>query len=290
MSFDLPYISVVIANLNQYDRLEMTLSAFQAQSYPAERIEILVVDNGSTDGSLELLINQGINVIEIDQPKNPYVCRNIGIRQAKHEWIALTDSSCMPNTEYLIELVDAQVKSEADLVVGEREFKYSDPPSLGEIVDSLHFMRNHEFAEVRKTYPTGTMLFHKSLVKEVGYFREDMRSGPDFLWTIKIHDADLRVVYAPKARVTYAATSFPSLFRKAYRDGRGHGMMAREQGTFNWITGIWRLRPPGPGYLRYVLSTRGKPEFKTKWLRIWFGLWAYRVVYNVGRLFPGNAR
>lgn len=288
MKNDLPPISVVIPNLNQCARLERTLEALSRQTYPEDLIDILVVDNGSTDGSAEMALAFGAQVTVIDQPENPYICRNTGIRQVKHEWIALTDSSCVPNAEYLAEMIAVQRESDADLVVGERDFEYSDPPSLGEIVDSLHFMRNHEYADVRKTYPTGTMLFHKSLIDEIGYFREDMRSGPDFLWTIKIHDAGKRVAYAPHARVSYAGTPFPKLLRKAYRDGWGHGTMARENGTFNWLTGIWRMRPPGREYFKYVMRTRGKPEFSSKILSIWLGLWVYRIVYNIGRLHVGR--
>jgi hypothetical protein len=181
------------------------------------------------------------------------------------------------------------LSQKADLVVGDIEFDIGATPALGEIVDSLHFMRNHEYANERKTYPGGSMFFHTSLTYEIGMFREDMRSGPDFLWTRKACGAGKVIAVAHTAKILYAGTPFPALFRKAYRDGRGHGVMAREHGTFHWITGIWRMRPPGPGYLNYVLQTRGKPEFRKKRIRIWFGLWVYRIVYNVGRLFPGKA-
>lgn len=289
MTNDLPYISVVIPNLNQSDRLAKTLEAFAAQSYPADRIEIIVVDNGSTDGSQEVAKKYDCRLMIYDIRKNPYVCRNIGIRMARYPWIALTDSSCIPNGIYLHEMMKVQQELKADLVVGEREFEVSKDSTLGEIVDSLYFMRNHEYFDTRTVFPTGTMLFRKSLVDEIGFFREDMRSGPDFIWTDKAKRAGNCIAYAANAKVSYAGSSFPRLFRKAHRDGWGHGTMARENGTFNWLDGVWRLRPPSPKYVRYVFANRGKPGYRSRLIGIWFGLWAYRIVFNLGRMHVGKS-
>ena len=287
MTNDLPCISVVIPNLNQRDRLAKTLEAFRSQSYPSDRIEIIVIDNGSSDGSQEVAKYYDARLRIFESRKNPYICRNIGIRTARYHWIALTDSSCIPNENYLLEMTS--VHQNADLVVGERDFEVSKDSTLGEIVDSLHFMRNHEFLNTRTVFPTGTMFFHRSLVDEIGYFREDMRSGADFIWTDKVKRAGKCIAYAAKAKVLYAGTSFPRLFRKAHRDGWGHGTMAREKGTFSWLDGVWRLRPPSPNYVRYILANRGKPEYRSRLISIWFGLWAYRVVFNLGRMHIGKS-
>jgi glycosyltransferase involved in cell wall biosynthesis len=268
--------------------LERTIRAYLSQTYPADRVEIIIVDNGSTDNSVRMIQQYSVKLLSIATPKNPYVCRNAGMLMASHDCIVLNDATCVPNGIYLEELVKAKRIQDADLVVGDIEFEVGEKPTLGEIVDSLHFMRNHEYLSTRKTFPGGSMFFTKALTAEVGMFREDMRSGPDFLWTRRVFDAEKTVVYAPAAQVLYEGTQFPSLWRKAYRDGWAHGTMAREDGRFNWLNGIWRMRPPGPGYLGYIMRTRGKPEYKAQVLRIWVGLWGYRIVYNIGRLHLGS--
>jgi glycosyltransferase involved in cell wall biosynthesis len=50
-----PTVSVLVLNLNGREFLDSCLASLEAQVYPSDRFEIVVVDNGSTDGSTELL-------------------------------------------------------------------------------------------------------------------------------------------------------------------------------------------------------------------------------------------
>lgn len=284
MQPDLPSISVIIPHRNAAEMLSLALAAFQNQEYPAGKIEIIVVDNGSETDIRSITTQYHARLIEVPAPHNPYVCRNIGIQHASHAWILLSDAVCIPDTLYLRALVNAQSDRKADLVVGNVQFDVSPSSTLGEIVDSLHFMRNAEYTQERTGYPGCSLYFHKSLPEKVGMFREDMRSGADFCWTRKVHEAAAQVVYAEKALVHRKGVEFPRLLRKAHRLGWGHGTMARENRTYSVNDTIWRMRPPGRRYLNDVLRIRGQGAFDAQRLRIWFGLWMFRIAYNVGRL------
>ena len=52
---ELPFVSVIIPNYNGKPLLVPCLSALRGQTYPADRFEIIVVDDASTDGSVEFL-------------------------------------------------------------------------------------------------------------------------------------------------------------------------------------------------------------------------------------------
>ena len=56
---ELPFASVIIPALNCAHEVDACIAALRAQDYPAERFEIIVVDNGSTDGTAERLERHG---------------------------------------------------------------------------------------------------------------------------------------------------------------------------------------------------------------------------------------
>lgn len=84
-------ISVVIPTYNRLALLSRCLDSVVQQSHAA--VEVIVVDDGSTDGSAEFIASQYPNVILIRQQNcGVSVARNRGIQQAKGDWIALLDS------------------------------------------------------------------------------------------------------------------------------------------------------------------------------------------------------
>lgn len=91
-----PFVSVVIPVFNDAERLEMCLRALEDQTYPADRYEVILVDNGS-DASMEGLAAgfAGTRVAYEDRPGS-YAARNKGVSLARGEVVAFTDSDCVP--------------------------------------------------------------------------------------------------------------------------------------------------------------------------------------------------
>ena len=86
------YISVIIVNWNGKKWLKKCLDSILIQSY--EKIEIVFVDNGSTDGSVEFVTKYYKNVIVVSSKKNLGFAsgNNLGIKKANGEYIALLNS------------------------------------------------------------------------------------------------------------------------------------------------------------------------------------------------------
>ncbi len=84
------YVSVVIPTYNRYEFLKRALESVYAQTYLSS--EIIVVDDGSTDKTSQ--IKKDFPKIKYIYQKNSGVssARNLGIKNAKHEWIAFLDS------------------------------------------------------------------------------------------------------------------------------------------------------------------------------------------------------
>lgn len=84
-------ISVVIPTYNSEKTLEKTLKSIREQSFNQEEIEILIIDGGSTDNTLEIANRYGCIILK-NEKKLPEFAKNIGIRNAAGKYICNLDS------------------------------------------------------------------------------------------------------------------------------------------------------------------------------------------------------
>ena len=99
-SIDEPSVSVVIATYNRGSLLRATLESVLQQSFGS--YEVLVVDDGSTDQTRELLASYGDRIRSYYQEnRGPSAARNLGVRHARGKWIAIQDSDDICASDYL---------------------------------------------------------------------------------------------------------------------------------------------------------------------------------------------
>lgn len=101
----LPSVSVVMSTYNRAALLPDALQALEQQTYPAELLEFVVVDNGSTDTTAAVLDawapRQAHVVIRNEQNTTPAEARNRAVGQATGDVIAFTDDDCVPERAWL---------------------------------------------------------------------------------------------------------------------------------------------------------------------------------------------
>ncbi|MDD5019261.1 MAG: radical SAM protein [Candidatus Omnitrophica bacterium] len=115
-------ISVIIPTRQRRDRLRRCLDALLGQDYPSDRYEIIVVDDGSTDGTrpmLEALARQKNNLHYLLQSsRGPAAARNLGLSHARGRIIAFTDDDCISARDWVRKMVDAHEAEGAASAVG----------------------------------------------------------------------------------------------------------------------------------------------------------------------------
>jgi glycosyltransferase involved in cell wall biosynthesis len=97
-------ISVVIAAHNQRDRLRLVLSGLAVQTFSEGQFEVIVVDDGSTDGTGDFLHEYEqipIKVIPLHTNVGRCRARNIGIAEARGDLIAFLDGDALPGPDWL---------------------------------------------------------------------------------------------------------------------------------------------------------------------------------------------
>jgi len=101
MKNDLPTISIVIPTLNSSETLQACLESIREQDYPEERIEIIIADAGSSDGTVEIA-RQFTDKIRPNPLRTGEAGKAVGVRHATGEIIALIDSdNILPKRDWL---------------------------------------------------------------------------------------------------------------------------------------------------------------------------------------------
>ena len=102
-----PGVSAVIANRNRRSLLQSCLTSLDDQSYA--HLQIVVVDNCSSDGSATLVRTEfpSVHVVELDKNRGFAQASNIGIKEAQGEYIALLNNDATAEPDWVAELVNA---------------------------------------------------------------------------------------------------------------------------------------------------------------------------------------
>jgi glycosyltransferase involved in cell wall biosynthesis len=96
----LPFISIIIPAFNEEKNICFCLSGIWKLDYPKEKIEIIVVDNGSMDGTVVVAQKYGAKIFSAPNISIAAL-RNLGWRNSKGEYVAFLDADCIPNKNWL---------------------------------------------------------------------------------------------------------------------------------------------------------------------------------------------
>ena len=111
------YISVVVPVLNAEEFIGPCIESLRQLDYPADRIEILVVDNGSTDRTVEIIADFSIAVLK-ETVAGAGAARNTGVARAHGDIIAFTDADCIVDRNWARAIDDAFGNPVTDAVMG----------------------------------------------------------------------------------------------------------------------------------------------------------------------------
>lgn len=123
-----PTVSVVVVHYRQQGELDRTLAALARQTHPADRLEVIVVDDGSPEAPT---VPAGVRLlVQPDEGFRLSAARNLGVRESTGEVLCFLDADTAPEPEYIERLVRLPALLPEAVTVGRRRHaRLSDLPS-----------------------------------------------------------------------------------------------------------------------------------------------------------------
>lgn len=201
-----PIISVVIAAYNAEKYLAETLASVRAQTFPD--YEIVLVDDGSTDGTAALAALHEDVVIVRQSNRGEAAARNTGIRAARGEFVAFLDADDIWLPWKLEKQVDELMRSPqtgwvySDALVFDSETRRT----LCRIGERLHLYEGYILRQLllQPFIPSATPVVRRSVLAETGWFNEarERRIGEDWgMWLRIAERHEVALIDEPLAMI-----------------------------------------------------------------------------------------
>lgn len=249
-----PFVSVIILNYNGLKFLDGCLSSVLNTDY--ENFEVIFVDNGSSDGSVEFVKEKfgndpRLKIIENKRNLGFSGGNNVGIRHSKGDYIVLLNNDTIVEPEWLNELVDVMEKRK-DIGMAQPAILYMGTDriqTLGNVMDEILMLvksigQGYKFTTekmrriIKITYPLGACLIvRRSLLRKIGLFDEKfLIYHDDSYWGVLSWLAGVRAVSILSARIYHKGMATLSKFK------RGRLVYFGTKSRVALILEIWRKR------------------------------------------------
>lgn len=287
-----PTVSVIVPCYNEQATIKLLLAAIHAQTYPQEKLEVVIADGMSTDQTRDEIAtfqdaHSNMTIRIVDNPKRVIPAAvNRAIDAARGEVIVRLDGHSIPQPDYIARCVQTLEAGLGDNVGGVWQIRPGNP---GRLARSIALAAAHPLgvgdanyrvgsrAQAVDTVPFGS--FRRSLIDRIGNFDETLLSNEDYEFNVRIRQSGGVVWLDPEIKSTY--------FSRATL-----GALARQF----WRYGFWKLRM----LLRYPETFRWRQlsgAFVLTWiglgvLSIWF-VWARWlllaefVIYSLALVYAG---
>ncbi len=217
-----PTVSIVIVAWNSGGYLPHCLEALSTQTW--RDFEVIVVDNGSTDGAVETLARKYSEIEILVEPllynRGFAAANNIGARRARGSWLALLNPDAFPEADWLKNLMNAVRKFPPSTIFASRQVQADRRDFLDGEGDNYHisglaWRRNYN----RRVYPTDKMvevfsacgasaLYPRQIFLDAGGFDEDYFAyHEDVDLGFRLRLRGLKCIFVPQAVVMHVGSA-----------------------------------------------------------------------------------
>ncbi|MDQ5821152.1 MAG: glycosyltransferase [Actinomycetota bacterium] len=246
----LPRVSVVVAAYNMKQTVGDCLDSLLAQSYPKDQVELIVVDNASTDGTSRVLqAYEGRVRILHELKRGPAAARNAGLAAAQGDLVAFIDADCVADEEWLRNIV-----------------RQLDDPSVGIAGGTIHAARPcnwvERFGEAIHDHRQSIEVFRPpyvismnwcsrlAVLRRLNFFDERFQRTEDVDLSYRVVQAGYSLVFQPDAIVWHRnVRTLPALFKKGFQHGYYSVQAGKRHAAFLSATLGHRRRVNGRAYV-----------------------------------------
>lgn len=194
---DQPFCSIIIPAFNEEKYIEQCLFALKNQTYPKDKFEIIVVDNGSSDKTVEISKNYA-DQVKLLPDGNVGAVRNYGFKNSSGEIVIFIDSDCVTDGTWLERAIQ-MYSSAPDTVLGGIYVCRENP----NWVEKYWFLETGKDRVLESSLLGGCIIISRKNFEQVGGFREEMSSGEDSALTKDLRNQGVKVKITPLLKVAH---------------------------------------------------------------------------------------
>lgn len=189
-----PRISVVVPVYNASRMILGAIEALDRQTLAKDEYEVIMVDDGSADGTAELIETQvrltemQLRLVRLPRNSGPAAARNAGIASARAKNIAFTDADCEPDPDWLERALDHLKDEVVDAVEGRTVPKGKPGPTTHQMINTSGGL-----------YMTCNMVYRRDVLADIGGFDERFRAAflEDSDLALSLLERDGEIRWAP---------------------------------------------------------------------------------------------
>ncbi len=218
-----PAVSVIVPVLDDAPRLAVCLDALADQEGSPD-VEVVVVDNGSTDDSVTVARAHPLRPVVIVEPRRgSYAARNAGIAVSTGDRLAFTDADCVPTARWVM----SGSAYPAALFGGAVLAEASATPTAWERYDRALYLRQDQLVAEQGFAATANLWVDRAVLDAVGPFDPALRSSGDLEWGRRAAAAGFETAYAPEVAVRHRPrTTLAQTWQLHRRLGAGWAALA----------------------------------------------------------------
>lgn len=257
-------VSIILPVRNEAKFISRAVRNFLDNDYPSDRMEIIVVDGCSEDGTrqeLERLSKTDGRVRVIDNPDRiTPVAMNLGVKAARGEYVLMAGSHSEYAKDYLKSCVEVLERTGAGCVGGYMETL---PGGTGLVASAISYATSSPFGVGSAKFRTGggreqevdalgVSFFRREVFEKVGIYNPLLVRNQDIEFSSRLRKAGYKIIVSPKIKLKYYnRDTFAGLRGQAFSNGKWNAYTL-------WIVGGGlRLRHLIPAI--FVLGLMGLP-------------------------------
>lgn len=218
-------VSIIIPTKNEGDVLKNCLNSIQNLEYPKDKMEVIIVDAHSRDNTVEIAKKFGCKVVYENVGTRAGAC-NIGVKNAKGEYIAFTDADCVLQKDWMKNLIK-QFNDEKIASVGGPNITPEDDTEFAKCVGAVLSFLSKPGARYGLAADRVTWTFHnsgcnaayrKDVIEEAGGFNNKLVTCEDEELDYRIGDKGYKLLFTPDAVVYhYRRPTWTRFYKQAYK-------------------------------------------------------------------------
>lgn len=242
-------VSIIVPCYNEEAHIQDLLSALKQQTFPSEKMEVIIADGKSDDETLTKIdefvknnLHPSIVVIE-NEKRNIPTALNRALEKSRGDIIIRMDAHSIPYPDYVEKCVKALEDGRGDNVGGLWIIK---PGNDSFIAESIAAAASHPLgvgdakyrysqkADYVDTVPFGA--YHRNLIQKIGPYDETLLANEDYEFNVRIRNSGGKIFFDPEIKNNYVSRSSITELAKQY-----------------WRYGFWKYKMllKHPDTLRY---------------------------------------